>query len=162
MCWRVLPSLPMANVRRATPDDAAQIGRLLDAFNREYDEFTPGAEALAGRCAELLAADAMSALLVGDGPDGVAVVRFRPSLWVDAPEAYLEELYVVPEHRGEGLGRALLDGALALCVERGAKYIGLGTSTDDTAALGLYESAGFTNREGKPDGPSMLWYELEL
>jgi ribosomal protein S18 acetylase RimI-like enzyme len=104
----------------------------------------------------------MSALLAGDGPDGVIVVRFRPSFWSGTPEGYIEELYVVPELRGKGLGRALLDGALELCRERGAKYVGLGTSTDDIAALGLYESAGFTNREGRPDGPSMLWYELEL
>ena len=148
--------------RIATVDDAAEIGRLLDAFNREYDDFTPGAKALAERCAELLAADEISVLLVGDGPDGIAVMRFRPSLWQPAPEAYLEELYVAPELRGGGLGRALLDGVLALSRERGATYISLGTSTDDTAAIGLYESAGFTNREGKPDGPSMLWYELEL
>jgi ribosomal protein S18 acetylase RimI-like enzyme len=148
-------------VRVATPADASHIGRLLDAFNREYDDFTPGAEVLAERCAELLAADEMSALLAGGGPDGVVVVRFRPSFWTGTPEAYLEELYVTPALRGQGLGRALLDGALDFCRERGAKYIGLGTSTDDTAAIGLYESAGFTNEEG-PGGPSMLWYELEL
>jgi ribosomal protein S18 acetylase RimI-like enzyme len=151
-----------ASARRATATDAPAIGRLLDAFNREYDDFTPGPEALATRCAELIDADEMSGLLVGDGPDGVAVLRFRPSLWGEGREAYLEELYVAPELRGVGLGRALLDGALALSRERGAKYIGLGTSTDDVAARGLYESAGFTNREGGPEGPSMLWYELEL
>jgi ribosomal protein S18 acetylase RimI-like enzyme len=148
--------------RVAAPADAKDIGRLLDAFNREYDDFTPGAEVLGERCAELLAADEMSALIAGDGPDGVVVVRFRPSFWTGTPEAYVEELYVAPEHRGQGLGRALLDGALELSRERGAGYIGLGTSTDDIAALGLYESAGFTNREGRPDGPSMLWYELEF
>ncbi len=148
--------------RTATVADAAEIGRLLDSFNREYDDFTPGAAVVAERCQELLAAGEMSALLVGDGPDGLAVVRFRPSLWVNAPEAYLEELYVAPERRGQGLGQALLDGVIALSRERGASYISLGTSTDDTAARGLYESAGFTNREGSPDGPSMLWYELEL
>jgi hypothetical protein len=38
----------------------------------------------------------------------------------------------------------------------------IGTSETDTAARGLYESAGFTNREGKPDGPVMLFYEREL
>jgi hypothetical protein len=38
----------------------------------------------------------------------------------------------------------------------------LGTSEDDKAARALYESAGFTNREGNPDGPVMLFYEREL
>ncbi len=151
----------MTTARIATPADAHDVGRLLDRFNAEYDEFTPGAGVLAERCAALIAADEMTALLAGDGPDGVIVVRFRPSFWTGTPEGYIEELYVVADHRGKGLGRSLLDGALELCRERGAKYVGLGTSTDDTAALGLYESAGFTNLEG-PNGPSMLWYELEL
>ena len=44
----------------------------------------------------------------------------------------------------------------------GADMIDLGTARTDTAARGLYESAGFTNREGKPDGPVMLYYEREL
>jgi ribosomal protein S18 acetylase RimI-like enzyme len=151
----------MPAARRAGVEDAAEIGRLLDAFNREYGDYTPGAEALAERCSRLLGGALMSALLAGDGPDGVAVVRFRDSLWVEAPEAYLEELYVAPEHRGQGLGRALLDGALELSRERGARYIGVATSTADSEALGLYESAGFSNLE-RPGGPSMLWYELEL
>ena len=38
----------------------------------------------------------------------------------------------------------------------------LGTSETDVAARGLYDSAGFTNREGKPDGPVMLYYERDL
>jgi ribosomal protein S18 acetylase RimI-like enzyme len=151
----------MTTARVATPPDAIHIGRLLDQFNREYEQPTPGPEAVAKRCAELIAADDMTALLVGQGPEGLAVVRFRPSIWSDGPEAYLEELYVIPELRGNGLGRALLDAVLELSRERGVSYIALGTSTDDTAAIGLYESAGFTNLEG-PNGPSMLWYELEL
>jgi hypothetical protein len=45
---------------------------------------------------------------------------------------------------------------------RGAAHIDLGTSEDDVAARALYESAGFTNREGGPDGPKMLYYERDL
>jgi ribosomal protein S18 acetylase RimI-like enzyme len=46
--------------------------------------------------------------------------------------------------------------------ERGAAHIDLGTSEADVAARALYESAGFTNREGRPDGPVMLYYERDL
>jgi GNAT superfamily N-acetyltransferase len=66
---------------------------------------------------------------------------------------YVEELYVVPERRGQGLGRALLEAAMELARGRGAAHIDLGTSEDDVAARALYESAGFTNREGGPQGP---------
>ncbi len=44
----------------------------------------------------------------------------------------------------------------------GATGIDLNTGETDTAARALYESAGFSNREGGPDGPSMLFYEREL
>jgi hypothetical protein len=46
--------------------------------------------------------------------------------------------------------------------EAGASGIDLNTGTTDTVARALYESCGFTNREGSPDGPSMLFYERDL
>jgi ribosomal protein S18 acetylase RimI-like enzyme len=69
---------------------------------------------------------------------------------------------VVPARRGDGLGRALLEASIEHARERGAEVIDLGTSDDDHAAIGLYESFGFTDREGGPDGPRMRYYELEL
>jgi hypothetical protein len=44
----------------------------------------------------------------------------------------------------------------------GATGVDLNTGATDSEARGLYESAGFSNREGSPDGPSMLFYEREL
>ena len=38
----------------------------------------------------------------------------------------------------------------------------LGTSEDDVAVRALYESLGFSNREGKPGGPISYLYEREL
>ena len=149
-------------VREATEADAEAVGRLLYDFNREYDEPTPGAAAIAARVRSLLPLGEMVVLLVGTGPDGLAVLRFRPSLWSEALECYLAELYVVPDRRGRGLGRALMNAAIAHARRRGADYMDLGTSEDDVAARRLYESLGFTNREGRPDGPVMYFYEREL
>jgi ribosomal protein S18 acetylase RimI-like enzyme len=157
-----VPRAGSPKVIRAGVDDAGQVARLLHDFNTEFDDFTPGVERLTERLRELLADDEAVALLGGDGPDGVAVLRFRPALWTPSNDAYLEELYVAPARRGEGIGRALLEAALDVSRERGAGNIQLGTSTDDVEARSLYESAGFTNREGSPDGPVMLFYELDL
>ena len=44
----------------------------------------------------------------------------------------------------------------------GAARMDLGTSEDDVAARALYESLGFDNHEGKPDGPISYFYEREL
>ena len=63
---------------------------------------------------------------------------------------------------GHGIGRDMLDAAMDAAREAGAGRIDLGTSEADTAARALYESAGFTNREGGADGPKMLFYERDL
>jgi ribosomal protein S18 acetylase RimI-like enzyme len=149
-------------VRRGEPADAEAIGRLLHDFNTEYEDFTPGPEKVAARVRELLAGGDTVILLAGDEPDGVAVLRFRRSIWIEALECYLAELYVIPDKRGRGIGRALMDEVFQVARAEGAAHIELNTSDDDVAARALYESLGFTNREGKPDGPLMYYYEREL
>lgn len=167
-------------VRVAGAEDAAAVARLLHEFNLEYDEPTPGVAWLTARMAALLEAGEVLALVAeaadggeetagsappdpGEaGPLGLALLRFRPSLWADGGEAHLQELYVVPARRGQGIGRALLEAAMEAARARGAITLDLGTATADTAAIGLYESCGFSNREGSPGGPSMLFYEREL
>lgn len=149
-------------VRRAGESDAEAVGRLLYDFNTEFEEPTPGPAALAERVRELLAGGDTAILVGGPGPDGLAVLRFRLSIWTRGLECYLAELYVVPARRGEGLGRTLMEAAMDEARKRGADYMDLGTSEDDVAARGLYESLGFSNREGKPDGPLNYFYEREL
>jgi ribosomal protein S18 acetylase RimI-like enzyme len=151
-----------AAVRRATAADAADIGRLMYDFNTEFSEPIPEAPVLTKRYKRLLEGDDAVILLCGSGPDGFAQIRFRWSVYTGALDAYLEELYVVPAKRGQGLGRALLEAAMDAARGQGAEHMELGTSEDDVAARGLYESAGFTNREGRPDGPVMLYYERDL
>ena len=153
---------PDPQVRRAEPDDAGAIGRLLHDFNSEYDDYTPGPDALAGRVRRLLAEGEITVLLAGTAPDGLAVLRFRPAIFTEGLECYLAELYVVPAQRGRGLGRALMTAAMEVARQTGADYMDLGTSEADVAARALYESLGFSNREGKPDGPINYYYEREL
>src|SRR5260221_6478857 len=149
-------------VRVAGRADAEAVGRLLHDFNSEYDEPTPGPERLAERIRLLLAGGDTTVLLGGTGPEGVAVLRFRAAIWSDAPESYLAELYVVPASRGRGLGRALMETAIEVARSRGADHMDLGTSEGDVAARSLYESLGFINREGGPDGPITYFYERDL
>jgi GNAT superfamily N-acetyltransferase len=152
----------VTSVRRAGPDDAEAVARMLHDFNTEFDESTPGPEFLAKRIRALLESGDVTVVLGGAGPDGLALMRFRPSLWSETLDCFLEELYVVPDRRGQGLGRAIMEAAMDIARETGAGYIDLGTGETDTAARALYEKLGFDNRGGKADGPVNYFYEREL
>src|SRR4051794_29416638 len=95
------PPVP-STVRRAHDGDADAVGRLLHAFNTEFGDPTPPPDALAERMRALMAGGDTVVLVAGDGPDGLAVLRFREAIWDEALECYLAELYVVPDRRGEG------------------------------------------------------------
>ena len=152
-----------APARIARAADSGEVAALLDRFQAEFDEPTPGARALEPRVRDHIERDLSVFLLAGPPDVGVTQLRFREYLLTGEPTCYLEELYVVPDRRGEGHGRALMEAAFAAARERGATTMELGTATRDRAARGLYESLGFTNLE-KPGDPEtvMLYYEREL
>ncbi|MDQ6779522.1 MAG: GNAT family N-acetyltransferase [Actinomycetota bacterium] len=153
----------MDAVRQADSADAEDIGQLLHDFNTEFDEPSPGPGALAERVRDLLADDEITVLLTTDEPpQGLAVLRFRPAIWSQAFECYVAELYVRPDRRGHGLGRALMQAAIELARDRGADQMELGTGEDDAVARALYEGLGFSNRGGRADGPVNYLYEREL
>lgn len=141
--------------------DAADIARLLHDFNDEYEEETPPVPELTRHAERMLGEGEMVVLLAGGGPDGLALLRFRPSVWTEQQEAYLQELYVVPSLRGQGIGEALMHGVIATCRARDAAWIELNTGETDVAARSLYRKLGFTNEEG-PQAAAMLYYELQL
>ena len=68
-------------------------------------------------------------------------------LFVVEPErrhGYLAELYVEPQLRGRGLGRALIEGCEVWARERGHKLLTVGVLAKNPAAIRSYEGAGFT------------------
>ena len=141
----------------------AEAARQLHAFNTEYAEPSPPVDQLARRLGELTATDQVVVLVARHEaePVGVAVLRMQPSIWSEGQEAYLAELYVVPEQRGQGHGRALLDEVVRVAIDAGADYAFLVTSEDDVRAQRAYEAAGFRRTEGE-GGPLMLAYERDL
>jgi ribosomal protein S18 acetylase RimI-like enzyme len=148
-------------IRRAGAGDAAVVARLLCDFNREYDEPAPPEEQMAERIAALLAHGDTVILLAGEPPCALVLMRFRPGLWSPALECYLAELYVVPQRRGQGIGRALMRQAMDVARDQGADHMELGTGEADVAARALYESLGFDNHEHGPGGVSTVSYFYE-
>lgn len=151
-----------ADVRQADTDaDMEVAGTLLDAFNREFDDVTPGPAALAARMRLLTDGGDTVVLLAGAEPIAVAVLRFRLAIWSEGEECYLAELYVQPEHRGRGVGRSVMEAAIATARGRGADWMEIGVDEPDHVARKLYESLGFTNKDPS-SGALMYFYEREL
>lgn len=152
---------PRSTPRLATTADAPSVALLLDAFNREYDDPTPGPEVLEQRLVRLLAGDDVVAFIAGDPPVGVALVTLRPNIWYDGPVALLDELYVVPARRGRGYGTELLKAAEGLVRGRGAELMEINVDGEDADARRFYERHGYTcMAPGEPEPD--LYYCREL
>jgi hypothetical protein len=74
-------------------------------------------------------------------------VTLRPNVWYEGPVALLDELYVVPELRGRGVGSTLLMAAEAMTRERGGELLEINVGGDDIDARRFYEQHGYTNTE---------------
>lgn len=73
---------------------------------------------------------------------GFAVWFLSYSTWTGRHGIYLEDLYVKPERRGGGHGRALLAGLARVCAERGYARLEWSVLDWNTPARGFYESLG--------------------
>ncbi len=146
-------------IRQARPSDAAALARLLHDFNDEFDAHTDSQPVLQARFARILTDDSVIAVVASHGlcDTGFALVTLRPAIWFDGPVAVLDELYVVPDSRDEGIGTALLTRACALLRERGCPEMHINVDEVDLDARRFYQRHGFTNVESGADD-RMLCY----
>ena len=77
-------------------------------------------------------------------PIGFALFFHNFSTFLALPGIYLEDLFVVPEHRGRGVGRALLKELARIAVERGCGRLEWSVLDWNRDAIGFYERLGAT------------------
>ena len=136
---------PTLNLRPATPADVPQILRFirdLAAYEREPD-----------------AVHATEAHLLRDGfgetkrfhcliaewnalPAGFALYFHNYSTWRGHAGIYLEDLYVSPEHRGKGIGKALLTRVAAIAVAEGCPRLEWSVLDWNTPSIDFYHQLG--------------------
>jgi GNAT superfamily N-acetyltransferase len=73
---------------------------------------------------------------------GFALFFHNFSTFLARPGVYLEDLFVVPEHRGGGVGRALLARLAQIAVERGCGRLEWAVLDWNRDAIGFYERLG--------------------
>ncbi len=146
-------------VRQAGPGDAELIAPLFDAYRRFYDQ--PSDLALARAfVAERLERDESVIYLAERDGRAVGFVQLYPLFSSTAARPrrlwLLNDLFVVPEARGGGIGRALMARARRLGEDSGAAGLELVTAATNLTAQRLYESLGYRRDD------AFLRYELGL
>lgn len=133
------------NIRPATPPDAQAIVGLIREL-AEFEQLTHLLEVTPERLAEHLFSTPPRAecLVVEQGGPPIAFALFfhNFSTFLGKPGLYLEDLYVQPEHRKRGIGRALLARLAALACERGCGRFEWSVLDWNAPAIAFYEKVG--------------------
>lgn len=75
-------------------------------------------------------------------PAGFALYFYNYSTWMGRPGIYLEDLFVHPELRGHGIGKALLQRVAAVAVEKGCQRLQWEVLDWNTPAIDFYAAMG--------------------
>jgi GNAT superfamily N-acetyltransferase len=126
-----------------TPDDAGAWRALFGAYNAFYEVALPEA-VYAATWRRLIAADGDLRGFVAREPHGAPVgfahYFFHGSTWSTLDRCYLEDLFVAPEARGAGIGRALIAAVTEAARERGCDRLYWHTHESNAPARRLYEA----------------------
>jgi GNAT superfamily N-acetyltransferase len=133
------------SIRAATADDVAEIL----AFIRALAEYERAPDAVSATEADLLRDgfgsnpyfECQIAELDGR-PAGYAFYFFDYSTWLGRPGLYLEDIFVHPEFRGRGVGKALLQRVAAIAVEKGCCRLKWEVLDWNTPAIDFYRAMG--------------------
>ena len=132
-------------IRPATPADVPTVARLIRAL-AEYERLADHVDLDETRlhdhlfgprpyCEALVAEDA-------GAPVGFALFFHNYSTFRGLPGIYLEDLFVLPEYRGRGHGKALLAALAKLALDRGCGRLEWAVLDWNEPAVGFYKSLG--------------------
>ena len=135
------------SIRAATPADISLIGQ----FIRDLAEYEKLAHAVrfdeAVMAQKLFGPRPYAEVLIGEingVPQGFALFFHNFSTFEGRPGIYLEDLFVRPDARGSGLGKALLGTLAALAVERDCARLEWSVLDWNTPAIDFYKALGAT------------------
>jgi GNAT superfamily N-acetyltransferase len=132
-------------IRPATRDDVAAIAELIRGLAR-YEKLEKDVVMTEGLLDKALFGDRQYAevlLAEQDGrPVGFALFFHNFSTFLGRPGIYLEDLFVLPEHRGRGVGRTLLTRLAQIAVDRDCGRLEWSVLDWNRDAIGFYERIG--------------------
>ena len=134
------------SIARAAPNNLDELLPLVEAFHREQGYATADA-ALRETVAALLADSRAGGVLIaraGGRAIGYAALCLGFSIEFRGRDAFVDELFVVPERRGAGFGRALLRALEAEASRGDVRQLHLEVEQHNDAARRLYLGEGFS------------------
>ncbi|GAA1939299.1 GNAT family N-acetyltransferase [Streptomyces durmitorensis] len=142
-------------IRSATPDDVPLIHAMVRDL-AEYEKALDEARATEEQLREALFGErpaAFAHIAVDDGSGAEEVVGFSLwflnfSTWRGVHGIYLEDLYVRPEARGGGHGKALLTELARICEERGYERLEWSVLDWNEPSINFYRSLGALPQDG--------------
>ena len=132
-------------IRAAYPEDVPAIASLireLATFERAAHEAVATVEQLRDALFGEAAHVQCHVALVNGEVVAMALWFLNYSTWQGSAGIYLEDLFVQTEHRGRGIGRALMRTLARLCVEKGYSRLQWWVLNWNTPAIDFYESIG--------------------
>ena len=136
-------------LRPATAADVPTILRFvreLAAFEREPD-VVEATEAMLHEALFGAAPAAEAVIAQGEEPVGFALFFHNFSTWTGWRGLYLEDLYVTPAARGQGVGAALLRHLAGIALDRGCARFEWSVLDWNTPAIDFYRSKGAVGME---------------
>ena len=137
-----------ARVRLATIDDESSILALQSSYYRE-DGYPHDAERVRPALRTLLVRRDHGCVLVVEERAhivGYVVVALSYSLEYLGVDAFVDELYVAPARRGDGLGARALDAAVDAARDLGAHALHMEVELDKLDTIAFYERRGFVRK----------------
>ena len=149
-------------VREATSEDSALILHFINGL-AVYEKLADEVETNEAMIAETLFGDNPKAFCliaeIDDEPMGFAIYFYNYSTWKGKYGIYLEDLFVSPEHRGKGAGKALLVHIAGIAVKNNCGRFEWSVLDWNTPSIEFYESLGARAMEGwdiyRVDGESL-------
>ena len=138
----------MLNVRLATPSDRDEVLRLVNGLLVELGGSPRPADAVEPVIDELASGGTAGFIVIAE-VDGAAravcTASFVQALRTVGRYAIFQEMYVEPDWRSSGVGRAVIDFALEHAVACGCQVVELGTPRIGDRQIEFYERPGFVN-----------------
>ena len=138
---------------KAIHSDISELIALLKSLFEQEEEFEPNPEAQRKALSKIILDPKIGIILVAKDDEkilGMINLLFTESTALGSKVAILEDMVVLAQSRGEGIGSKFIDYAISEAKKEGCKRITLLTDIKNTKAQSFYQKKGFVKSKMMP------------